>query len=211
MICFLLRLQVKSLSDRETWKEIYKLKNKTYQELYQIEPLPILEQFIEPKGLAYCVVIYHRKRLVGSARLIDLTQSEPIVKKLYHGVDFQYSPSETYEFSNLIIDNTYQGGSRTIFYLLMAYTHWYTINTGRKQWIVSSNQLLFSRLKRMGLPLTFISNQFQLVNDGSSEFTILQNDFQNEVLRDCCCFYAHQPKYLTWMQFKKYIALQFRV
>lgn len=202
--------QVKRIRDAQEYKAVQQLKRKVYQQMYQIKPLSIPDTIKTFKDETYIVGVYHRQQLIGAAHLLDLSQNKSVVEQLYSKNKFEYSPKDTYEFGGLIIDQEHQGKGRDVFYLLMAYTHWYTLETNRKKWLVSSNKRLFSNLQRMGLSLEFISDNFHIKESDTIQYQVLKNDFPAGRMQNCCCFYAFQPENLARVQLQKFLIIQFK-
>lgn len=206
LYCLCKGYRIKNITLPKQYKDVFDLMNDTYVNVYGFEPMQLNKEIIYPKGVAVCFGIYKKKELIGSMRLMDLTQQQPVLSDFYLTTKFDYDPKKTYELSRLIIAPKYQSMDRMIFLLLIYAAYRFTMKTGRNQWIVSTWKSIYYIIQRMGAKVDFITQNTNYIDDGSQKARLFKDYVKREEGFDFnCCFYVSLEKDESNNLLKKYI------
>jgi hypothetical protein len=209
--CLLNGFQVKKLSSRSELKAAFDLKNRVNQAQSGLKAVPEADEFIYPKGLALILGVYRKGKLIGSIQLMDLTQIEPYTSKVYAKANLDYQPSTTYEVKSFVVDTPFQHGIGGVFNILVFYAIFFTEKTQRNKWLVVTSNVFYEKIKkRSGLPTTFISDEYQYIEDDTTQSRYCRNYGKEGILKDYSCYYIHIPKGLLIQLTFKFFRMSFQ-
>jgi hypothetical protein len=193
--CLIQGFQVKKLTTKKELKTAFDLKNRINQSLSDLPPLAEKDEFIYPEGLAYTIGVFHKKQLIGTISLMDLTQTDCYTAKAYANATLDYEPQKTYEVKSFVVDTNYQHGIGGVFNVLIFYAIFFSERSRRNQWLVLTSNIFYKKIKqRSGLPTELISDSCSYVIDNSVQSRYLQNYMKLDLFQDYTCYYIKIPK-----------------
>lgn len=193
--CLMQGFQVKNLTTKSELKAAFDLKNRINQELSGLPPLPEDEDFIYPEGVAYVIGVFHKKQLIGTISLMDLTKIDCYTQKAFANAPLNYEPTKTYEIKSFVVDKNYQHGIGGVFNVLIFNALYLTEKSKRNNWLVLTSNVFYEKIKkRSGLPTEFISDSCAYVIDDSVQSRYLQNYMNLDLFQHYTCYYIKVPK-----------------